>query len=651
MVGKSPPAMYPACSSPALDRRFGMPPGRNSPCPCGSGRKYKRCCGSEEQSRPALRLIPGGAAAGTPDQPGGASPGSRPWEVDLIPVPVSLGDDRDARPGIVLVVADDLVLHQNVLPHPPSEPGAIAEALASALRATAHASGAIPSAIQVRGTLLATALAGCDLPGTGPISPEKTLPGVDRAAKSLLGFLTGKTDRVTRLSGGQTWRSWGLPAPLISELFRAAAAFYRAAPWRALENEDLLRFESGGTAWSLCVMGAAGEEFGLALYEDRRDFERLIRAASPVKGFRAIRGMMLTVSFDRRQDLPAPMRKEILAAGWEVAAPDAYPVLMALNTPGGGVSEALARQVAAGLRAVAGFATRHGSELRRGRAGRYRWTDADSGATVSVALASRPDISQAPDPLTPALPEGPGAAPAAALAEVEPEALGRGYHALVKEFEALLAGSGLTERTTRRHGMNAELLLDFLSGTQGIPLHAMTEFDLRLFLHDWCLRKVSAPKTLLRGIPLSIKRFLGFVALRDQVFFPWAFPILADRAGFEERLETFPGGFFWDEAVRDWQDEVRLDLTARELLPGTGMAGGGEWGETMGIVEYRLRRELGRRWLLWRDEVIGTGVADPEAVRKELIRRQRSWETAPHPAHGGTSPVEVVAGERKATRR
>ena len=23
------------------------PPGRNSPCPCGSGKKYKKCCGKE----------------------------------------------------------------------------------------------------------------------------------------------------------------------------------------------------------------------------------------------------------------------------------------------------------------------------------------------------------------------------------------------------------------------------------------------------------------------------------------------------------------------------------------------------------------------------------------------------------------------------
>jgi uncharacterized protein YecA (UPF0149 family) len=26
------------------------PPGRNEPCPCGSGKKYKRCCMQKEQA-------------------------------------------------------------------------------------------------------------------------------------------------------------------------------------------------------------------------------------------------------------------------------------------------------------------------------------------------------------------------------------------------------------------------------------------------------------------------------------------------------------------------------------------------------------------------------------------------------------------------
>jgi hypothetical protein len=27
-----------------------MTPPRNAPCPCGSGKKYKKCCGSEERA-------------------------------------------------------------------------------------------------------------------------------------------------------------------------------------------------------------------------------------------------------------------------------------------------------------------------------------------------------------------------------------------------------------------------------------------------------------------------------------------------------------------------------------------------------------------------------------------------------------------------
>jgi uncharacterized protein YecA (UPF0149 family) len=34
---------------PSLPADFGIKVGRNDPCPCGSGKKYKRCCGSPER--------------------------------------------------------------------------------------------------------------------------------------------------------------------------------------------------------------------------------------------------------------------------------------------------------------------------------------------------------------------------------------------------------------------------------------------------------------------------------------------------------------------------------------------------------------------------------------------------------------------------
>ncbi|MBN2684480.1 MAG: SEC-C domain-containing protein [Pontiellaceae bacterium] len=48
-VGAPPPGMeLPEAPKPAVPVvRKGEKVGRNDPCPCGSGRKYKKCCGSE----------------------------------------------------------------------------------------------------------------------------------------------------------------------------------------------------------------------------------------------------------------------------------------------------------------------------------------------------------------------------------------------------------------------------------------------------------------------------------------------------------------------------------------------------------------------------------------------------------------------------
>ena len=40
-----------------------MTPGRNEPCPCGSGKKYKRCCGLEPAPSRQETLNPGEIAA------------------------------------------------------------------------------------------------------------------------------------------------------------------------------------------------------------------------------------------------------------------------------------------------------------------------------------------------------------------------------------------------------------------------------------------------------------------------------------------------------------------------------------------------------------------------------------------------------------
>jgi len=69
-----------------------MRPGRNDPCPCGSGRKYKRCCAAADARRDrTLTLLGGNRDERTRRQPTGpsvrellrAAPEGIPWETPL----------------------------------------------------------------------------------------------------------------------------------------------------------------------------------------------------------------------------------------------------------------------------------------------------------------------------------------------------------------------------------------------------------------------------------------------------------------------------------------------------------------------------------------------------------------------------------------
>jgi hypothetical protein len=248
--------------------------------------------------------------------------------------------------------------------------------------------------------------------------------------------------------------------------------------------------------------------------------------------------------------------------------------------------------------------------------------------------------------LTPALPTGPGATPKLAILRHEPEKLWRREEPLLEAFVSSLTLRELSFRTVERHAASVGLLLDYLASFESIPLNAMTEYDLRIFVHDWCLRRDELSVADMRGMPVSLKQFFAFVADREQVTFPWAAEILADRTKFEQRLASRPDHMADDDAVFLWQADVTLDLSERELLPGSDMAEGGTWGETMGSVEWTLHRELQRRWLIWRDEAIASGMVAPADVRKALLARQREWELRPNKRCGGVTPVAAVARER-----
>ena len=627
-------------------------PHRNDPCPCGSGKKFKRCHGQSAGAAPhGLSVADGGLTPGSLGPPPIPRQEAR-WEVDLLPLPVTIGTDPDARPVILLVVGDGYALHQDVINQPPGDPVEVAGILLSGVRAVADRVGFWPPVLAVRTPALAAALSAAA--GNVPTRIEAgPLPEFDDASRGLLAFLDpGLEDRPLGLSSPETWKGWGLPSGMIADLFAAAAEYYRARPWRNLADEDLLQATCPtGNQWTACILGNGGIEYGLALYEDSDDVERQFMATDPRQAMSELRGAVLSLTFGRRDDLPKVMRKEILAAGWTVASPEAYPVLMALNTPGGGITATQLADLRDILRAAGPMARRFDAELQSGGPEVSTWTDPGSGVTLT--LVSPPflegDLWPLPIALTSALPTGPSARPAAALEHHDPEALRQAWQRLLIRFHHQLHLE-FAPATALRHGRNVALFLLFLAEIQEIPIEAMTEYDLRWFLYHWAHRESSGPTANRSSLPVSLKRFFRFLDADCGLECPWAGAILADREAYQARLETWPGDAGAKDDVQDWIRALNQDLDARLLLPNPETANGDEWGPSMGREEFALYRLLQRRWLLWRDEVIASGVDTPPEAYQELVRRQRAWELAPHPGHGGSNPLAVIRRERKRAR-
>lgn len=399
-----------------------MHPGRNDPCHCGSGRKYKRCCASRDESEKSARRplwLPALVAEEA------ISKGIRldePWQVELVPMSHPIADDPAARPAAVLIVANGLVLHADLLSHPPAELEEIGRLLADSVVATVEQLGQAPPRIDVRYDKVAAALRERLAPLAIEVLCERKLPALYELSSGLRQHLVHSERPIPALSIPHTWAGWDLPKTLIVDIFDAAARYYVAQPWSLFGAEDVLAIElPGGVKWYATVLGAAGQEFGLGLYEDLADHTRVLEGDAPHTAFDDLESMVLSLTFDAREDLPKPMRRELAAAKWPVAGPRAYPSLWTMNTPGGGLTLAQASELAGALRAMAGYAT----EMERSRSLSSlppdEWKDEASGAVVQYLGSLALDYSprwEPPANLTPSLPEGRGAKPHAL---VDPE--------------------------------------------------------------------------------------------------------------------------------------------------------------------------------------------------------------------------------------
>lgn len=653
---------------------------RNDSCPCGSGRKYKKCCmAADEKRERTLRLV--GADEGAPRRRGDLRDLhiGTVWQMDLAPVPSRFDDDPSARPVMLMVLAGDVVLHGDIVAHPPSEYDDIAALLESAIDAAIEASHVSPTIVELRFKEIAAPLATRLQSRSISVRVAGSLPKLAAALDSFERRVLGKkpaSDRTAgiRASSAGTWRGWGLTDDRTARIFSAAAGYYRAAPWRYFTNDQVLRCQRpDGEGWDCVVLGAAGIELGIGMYSRREDILDLLTATSPGNARPRRPQAVLSLTFGGAELLGRAAAREIRSAGWEVAEANAFPFLMAIETPAGGITSDRFEDIEAALLAIPRFVESHRAALAGDEVVRFplRWTDPESGTIVSYDGSDyEDDLGESlwgiPSDIGPALPKGSGADPTATITDDSTRVIGE-YNAetiqrfiademkIVARFGEQLSsdtgGKTLSRTTVSRHIKNAELFIDFLGNYQGYPLRAVTEYDLRVFLYDWYPRKVRSSKTGARSLLVSLARFFEYLAEFENIEYPWALPILRDVDVFMERWESFPGGPWWDADTDDWQSDLHANLSARALLCEMGGNGDDEvdWGGGaggMGMVELELAQALQRQWLLWREEEVLRGTTDPELARAAIIPRQREWEQTPNALVDGLTPAEAVARER-----
>ncbi len=351
-----------------------MKPGRNDPCPCGSGKKYKNCCQKND------------LAAGIGDR---AARAEEPWEVEAVPVQIGIDSEPDARPVAVLVTAGGVVLQSEMRARLGGEVDDIASALERAIGGAARKTGGWPAVVQVRQAEIAEALAPILESRDVAIETRPDLPDLEEAARALIEHLAGEATWPP-VCCPRSWRGWGLPDELSRDLMKAAVAFRSASPWDVMDNEQAPRVRmASGNEWTVSVLGAGGEVFGLALYSAAGDLERTLRA-EPGSGIVGVRGRVLSFTFDDARELPARHVRDVLRAGWD--RKDVVPVLFTINTLGGGVSRSDAADLATLLRATPAFAAANEEPLRHesesGEPTVFAWRDEAGGAEFRYAGAA-----------------------------------------------------------------------------------------------------------------------------------------------------------------------------------------------------------------------------------------------------------------------
>lgn len=604
---------------------------RNDPCPCGSGKKYKACCMTGDMARERVRAVVGDELFEAAEAEMRAlADEQRTWEGDVMPI----GTRKDEG-AVVLLTAGPLVVHVEVLPYRPAGAEERAVTLAQALSAAGRAGSTLPQTLHVRDEEVAAALEPL-LRARGIGVQAADLPGLDEAVQAVMSGM-GVPEIARRLTTPDTWRETGASAQELAAFHEAAAAFYRLAPWDEPATQRPLLLElPDETPWAASVMGDGGVAYGLALYSQPADMITLMMTGEPG----TMQGSALTVDYDQRGPLTAAMLREIKAAGWPIAGARAHPRLFGLNLPGDRVQAEHVRTATLCLRAVnalvRGDDPVEETEVRvsglplpfDNRDEEWdEWEDDDSlGWFRTVPFA------------TPICAEGPGADPPAALRGWEDaDAIHAAELERLPRLEAWLRDH--IQEARKADLENARHWCEYLA-MMGLPAGAVTEYDLRLYIYDLFIRKTDPSGEAVDALRTSFIAILRYFEEQEGIVYPFAHAVLDELREVETRAEQ--AAMSLRDALLTLSYEVYDDLDLRVMNHARDEEECVGWPDMMSPAIAVLDRELQRRWLLWYDELVRAGTTDFEALEQALLERQRAWEQAPHPAHDGRTPAEVI---------
>lgn len=308
------------------------------------------------------------------------------WEADLVPMPARVRNQERKRTVAALVAAEGAALAQDILLASGAELEEVARTLEAALAEAARKVGVWPAAVRVRHSEVAKELEPLLRERECRVEARTHLASLDPLARSLAAHLSGE-DSWPLASAPESWAAWGLPPRLVADLFGACAAYYRAAPWRLLDDVPPLaaEWEDGSGIWTASVLGAGLGELGLAVYSHPVDFGDILDGEEGDTPYQLLRGWAVHLGYSQREELSRTMVKEIARAGWEVVSADAYPHIMAIHTPGGGLQRELVRRLAVLMRGVAGLVEKYGSQLRSSEGGSFQWSGNGLRLVVSMA--------------------------------------------------------------------------------------------------------------------------------------------------------------------------------------------------------------------------------------------------------------------------